>query len=571
MIKFIMAGPYILSQKIVMKFKKHAWLAVLLAYLLALAWWTLQYRQFQSDAENKGFFIAYVIHKQAVEGLVWFMNLYQLSKEQGLGIWHGLGWLLQTGVFLWDVWIHYALFCFFMAILLFEDKASRLLKLKNEIDSDPHPEVLGIDLIKSKKILMENLVEWSHLEVAGGAALPDLLQRFLYADAQRGCSIIILAPPGMRELLNQITKVLSDVPVKERRTFFYHSVQNKDLSTSYSPFYKPNPEVLRCFLRLSKQSKEYEMLNLLIETLESKGKPYEFRDLELLLSSQGAVAALKDHVFNQKYLWSFNANRTVRDSLRIALMRFHDEHRLGHYRLTDGFPLDMKGLLPAHKHLYLDVDFSKPITNYLLGHLYQELMDYNYRFQKTYFYVLYPEILNHDWLKDYLKEVEHVVHFRIFSSELYYRHTTFEGWSTILLPEFYSTRKIASAAKYFTDELNREIKNLRQNSSFDCLTNYESWGAMKNLRDPFKDRLAMGGFFRCWSNGYQELRIKIFYVPSQGLGCMKYEPSQQTIKPQDMLGLENIVPKIKFKMPTYDPGVADIVNDLKKRSDTAHG
>ena len=152
--------------------------------------------------------------------------------------------------------------------------------------------------------------------------------------------------------------------------------------------------------------------------------------------------------------------------------------------------------------------------------------------------------------------MERQVYFRIFSTGFHFPYTD-RDWSAIWFPEVYLKQESKNERfEYLWDQMLTEKSRLKDESN-EKGKYFETWEIMESLCSSMKHQIAYYAF--PWGP------VVPFYLPPHSFGRMEYEPLQQRFKPEDLLWLQRLVPKIKIPKQTYDLGALDIIAELGPR------
>lgn len=445
--------------------------------------------------------------------------------------------------------------------------------LKKKLDqSNPH-EVIGLDLVRAEPMAISE-IDWDDdLQVLGpGILARDLLQKALEADVKDGRQILVFAPEG-QNLLKEVTHVLRErKSEREIRAFFYFSLNQPEISASYSPFYGDAFDFLRDWLKIVKDSREAAILERLMKSLEKIGKPYELDDLLVLLKDKRAAVALNEIELTREYVWNFDSLRKHRDSLAEKLSKLAAKINFEKYPITQGYPLDLYGLLESKKHLSVELGKKKSsFMTYFISHLFYKMTEKlrNYRSDAPAIYLIFPEKFEDRYpLEQYLRNLKLDVKLRIFSSRFSLLYSEKDRWNTLMLPSLPETERKRPEYKLFMQEINKERGRLQERSDFEALFNEEniesSTQLIKEIGMP-----TCAGFLSKYGVGHY-LDSRLFYAPETEPKKMEYEPYQKKFKPEDMLRLRQRIGRVKLALRKHDPSVLEIIHDLKPKVDEHH-
>jgi len=146
-------------------------------------------------------------------------------------------------------------------------------ELKKQIDKDPLPGVLGLDLIRGKPLPTQDVLNRHPLQILGKAAfLRNMLQQILEWDLNREASLIFIAPEEGSGLLEEVNYVFKNAGEKPDSFLFYSRLRPK-LSVSSLNF----PDIFRLNKHLYMElGKEGDSLGDVLFSLEKeiKGNPF---------------------------------------------------------------------------------------------------------------------------------------------------------------------------------------------------------------------------------------------------------------------------------------------------------
>ncbi len=445
-------------------------------------------------------------------------------------------------------------------------KKSRItMTAKQSMDQNFDAECLGLNLITGNSMQTKNYAEELPVEIIGeGPLMRNIMMRFLEADAQRGKTIIILAPDEEKDLLEEVTMVLRERKQEEIRSFFYYSSNNKALSASYSPFWGTDENdivrFLESWLELRDFSKEGVILGWLIQSLKSLGKPFGIDDLVALLEKKNIAFSIHESRFIHRYIREFESLAKHRRALKLKLISFGKNLRLDQELFVSAFPLNLPDILKSKKHLYLELEPKKnPLTDFLLWHLKKEICSYG-RSSSPFIYLLYPE----RWADKYSLDdfnVNSVL--RVFSAQPCYSYTP-SRWNVICLSSS-ASEKVLRRRSPFMKEVKKEMEQLKNSNDFQLIINEEAFRAAELVANELRPQEALG-LFRFGDYPY-EANFSWFHIPPWTKGAMEYEPYQRRFKPADMLNLRKLATGSKGVLPDYDVSALDIIEDLKPRED----
>ncbi|MBI3307629.1 MAG: hypothetical protein HYZ84_07485 [Candidatus Omnitrophica bacterium] len=486
-----------------------------------------------------------------------------------------LSWLWQHGWFrgfllsLVFLWCHYFLLCFALSSLGLERKSRKMKGLRAALDKSNSKQIIGMDLVKAKELLISE-IDWSeHLQVLGsGIHARNFLQKALEADIRHGHQILLFAPE-IDGLLEEVTYILRERDPKEIQALFYFSLNRPEISASYSPFYGNSFEFLRDWLKLVKDGREAFVLERLMKSLTKNGKPYELDDLLVLLKDKRAAMALNEIELTREYIWDFDSFKKARDSLAEKLSKLGTKMKLEKYPITQGYPLDFQDILQSKKHLFIELgQRGSFFMTYFLTHLFYEMTRSfrNRHYNAPAIYLILPEEFEEQYpLEQYFKELKLEAKFRLFSTRFSPLYSEEARWNSIILPTIPESERKKPECEAFMKEIEKERERLEEQSNFKALFNEETFESSSLLIKEMGISTC-AGFFSKYGRGHY-LDCRLFYAPESEPKKLEYEPYQKKIKPENMLRLRQRIGRIKLDLQKHDPSVLEIIHDLKPRND----
>jgi len=507
-------------------------------------------------------------------GLVQFLLGISLALAVVLILdWRGyiLGFRGATGLLSFILFIWFILY-FEVACLCFERKLKKIQTSIDSLSRKSASDLIGLDLISIKAFSSKDLLEDWPLEVIGGEEiLRNLLQSFLETDAKKNCSIIILAPQGEKNLLEEVTYILRERRKEETRSFFYYSLNHPKLSVTYSPFFGNGTlGLLESWFDLDDRGDEWKVLNQLVSGLQDLKRPFELNDLLILLTDKSAAFAISESQYIRDYLMEFDALNKARRSLAEKLTKFGKYLKLSQYPLFRGFPLDLSDMFESHKHLYIELENeATALTKFFLFDLNQKINN-RYRYQNfetevPRIYLIHPEKLENVYsIKQYVNNIGSSCVLRVFSKNWNFSNPWY--WNTIVAPGSVFTEEAKLSREHFHKEIEAERKRLKRNLELKAVLNEETFEAISCFMQKINLKTAFGIFQYPRRGIGTEPRCHQLFIPSKPRPKLEYEPYQKRYKAEDMLNLGDRIRRAKIKNPTYDLGVIDIIQDLKPKN-----
>ena len=524
---------YRLAQGVVGGLQKEVdWLKLVLV-LMTVAYWVMGYFDYRIDRQSFTIF-----------SYIW----YQITG------WERFKWFGSLCHFFILLWWHYFLICFFTADYFHSKKRKKLHKMIDLFNKTNSRETLGVDVLYSWNLPTLKYRQDYDLQVLGeGPMARCLLQKFIEADLKLGTSILLIAPEGEKDLLEELTFIFRDRKTEDRQSFFYFSLNDLERSASYSPFHGDCENFLREYLKIDWLSKEGTILGQILRALYRIKKPFELGDILLLLEDKRAVMALNEITLNREYLWHFDSLKKYRLALSAKLKQLGKNLKLDKYPITSGFPFDFEDILSSKKHLFVELGSKRSsCMDFFLEHLRYEISR-----GKLLVYLIHPEKFGEKYpLEEYFTELPYGSHFRIFSKGFSPLYRPAKNWHTIFLPGISAEEKAKDKYMSFMKEIEKTEKNLPI-----------EFGSTKSLVREMAIKTVAGFFYEYSGDFHHRIDFRWLYVSEKVLGKIEYEPYQKRFKPEDLLRLRDRIARVKPAAFQHSPGVHPIIEDLRPKGE----